>query len=171
MWCELSTPGFLNIYSPSLHQSPLPLYPYTLLSPMLYLSSLGLPTPALAQSSAKLSGGVGQKRIFSPHSPQQMMTNFTRCTLFVKWRSIQSERNIFTFSTTNSRYTLLLTAAVRSLPYWVRDSNSFDLQYHLSTVQQELNHHNHHLLEWYECAWICDQNWSNVRAEACIEYN
>jgi len=48
----LSALGSLNIYSP--WPSPLP-------------SSLYLRTPPIAQSSAKLSGGGDEKRIFLPH--------------------------------------------------------------------------------------------------------
>ena len=58
--------GLPNIYFLSLHPSPLPLYPHTPPSPSPSQSSLYLHTPGVPQSSANLSVGGGEKRIFPP---------------------------------------------------------------------------------------------------------
>jgi len=67
-WYEIYLPrGLANIYSLSHSQSPLPLHLCTPPSPSWSPSSVYLHTPAIAQSSANLSGGGGETRIFLPH--------------------------------------------------------------------------------------------------------
>jgi hypothetical protein len=61
--------GHPNIYSQSLCPSPLRLVLHPPPLPSTSTSSLHLRTPAVAQSSAKLSGGGGEKQIFPPHFP------------------------------------------------------------------------------------------------------
>ena len=66
MRCKLSTPGspeYIPPVTPSISATPDPRTPP---SPSPSPFFLYLRTPAIAQSSAKLSGGGGEKRIFLP---------------------------------------------------------------------------------------------------------
>jgi hypothetical protein len=82
MRCKLSTPGspeYILPVTPSISATPDPRTPP---SPSPSPSSLYLRTPAVAQSSAKLSGGGGGKRIFPP----QREHLFRHCS---RWRDQQ----------------------------------------------------------------------------------
>jgi len=80
--------GLPNIYSLSLHPSPLPLHLCPAVSSSPSLSPLYLSTPSVARSSAKLSGGGGEKQIVPPHH------NMTMCRRKKTLLSISQASNL-----------------------------------------------------------------------------
>ena len=89
---ELLLMGLLNIYYPSLHQSPLPLYlrPPRLPSPS--QSSQHFHIPIEAQSSPKLRGGSIEKQIFPPQLLSSHLCNTHLCTSV--WPYMNTRKNI-----------------------------------------------------------------------------